>query len=177
MTICVYCSSSNALDPSYIQAAEELGMEIGKRGHTLIYGGTREGLMGVTALSTKKHGGKVIGVIPEILREKNIGYDESDEMVIVKTLRERKLEMENRADAFIALPGGFGTLDEVMEQMALKQLGYHEKPIVFLNTLGFYSTLMSHFERIFDEKFTHPYWRKLYTVEETPAQIFTVYGW
>src|SRR5512134_3823260 len=109
-TICVYCSSSEALDPSYFQAANELGAQMAQQNCALVYGGGRIGLMGALARAVRDHGGKIIGVIPQSLKEKELAYEACDELIITKDLRDRKAIMETRADAFVALPGGFGTL-------------------------------------------------------------------
>jgi hypothetical protein len=120
--------------------------------------------MGATAKALHEEGGKVVGVIPEALNIRGIVYDTCDEIFITKGLRERKAIMDERADAFIALPGGFGTLEELLEIITLKQLGYHDKPIVILNVSGFYDDLVELFEKIIHEKFAKPQSRNLYYV-------------
>lgn len=175
-TICVYCASSNNLSDHYKKSAQELGIEIGRRGYTLVYGGTLEGLMGIIAQSVKKSGGKVIAVIPELLHRRHMDFDESDQVIVTPDMRERKAIMQNRAEAFVVLPGGFGTMDEVMEQIALKQLGYHKKPIIFVNTEGFYETLYTHFEKIYTDNFAHPSQKSLYTSADTIAQVMELLG-
>ena len=152
-TICVYASSSDALDPVYCEAAEHLGALIARRGHRLIYGAGQVGLMGVVARAVHAHGGHVIGVIPERLRALELAYEGADELIVTETMRERKAIMESRADAFIALPGGFGTIEELVEVVVLRQLHYHDKPIVLLNTNGVYDALLSFFHRLHDDHF------------------------
>lgn len=169
--ICVYCSSSSAVAPEYFQAAEELGEVMARAGKTLVYGGGCIGLMGAVARSVHQHGGKVIGVIPEYLRLKEVCYEDSDELIITETMRERKAIMEARADAFLALPGGFGTLEEIMEILTLKQLQRHAKPIIFLNTCGFYDPLLAQFQKLYDEQFTKAEFAAFYHVAQTPAGI------
>ena len=144
MRICVFCSSSNAIEASYFREARLLGREIARRGHTLIYGGGDIGTMGALARAVKDGGGKVVGVIPAALNAlPGVGYQGADEIIVTDTLRERKTIMEENADAFIALPGGLGTLEELLEIITLKQLRYHAKPIVVLNTEGYYDPLFS----------------------------------
>jgi len=164
-TICVYCSSSEAIDTVYFQAAREIGEMIGARGHTLIYGGGRMGLMGEVARAVQAAGGQVIGVIPEALMAQC--YDLADEIITTRDMRERKAMMEARADAFIGLPGGFGTLEEVLEILTLKQLRYHEKAIVLANVAGYYDHLLEVFEHLYIQQFAKAEYRALYYV--TPS--------
>jgi uncharacterized protein (TIGR00730 family) len=131
--LCVYCSSSDRLDPKYAAAATALGREMVGRGWGLVYGGGKTGLMGAVARAVKKEGGRVVGVIPEFMKARELAFDEADELVTVITMRERKLLMETRADAFVTLPGGWGTLEEIMEILTLRQLEVVKKPCVFLN--------------------------------------------
>ena len=163
-TICVYSSSSCNIDRLYFEVAEELGEAIALRGDTFLFGGGMIGLMGATAEAVHKHHGKVIGVIPKALNIKGVVYDYCDELVITEGMRERKAVMDARSDAFIALPGGFGTLEEVLEIITLKQLKYHTKPVVILNTAGFYDSLLAQFEEIIDQKFAKPESKGLYYV-------------
>lgn len=152
-SVCVYCSSSNAIADKYPPVAETLGREIARRGHTLVYGGGAVGLMGVLARAAHEVGGTITGVIPSKLQDREgIAY-EADEMIVTDTMRERKRIMYKTADAFIVLPGGFGTVEEFMEVLTLKQLGYHDHPIAILNVDGFFDTLLSFFEELRDGKF------------------------
>ncbi len=168
-TICVYCSSSDAIDRVYFEAAVELGREMAARGWSLVYGGGNIGLMGALAEAVHGAGGRVVGVIPRALAEKGLAYADAEEMIITRDLRERKATMEARADAFIALPGGFGTLEELVEIVTLKQLSFHSKAMVLLNTAGFYDELLRVFERMYSLQFAKPVYRKLYHVAATPA--------
>lgn len=118
--ICVFSSSSNTIDQAYFSAADELGREIAIRGSTLLFGGGLTGLMGACARAVHSQGGRVVGVIPEALNEKGIVYDGCDELIVASDMRERKAQMDARSNAFIALPGGFGTIEEVMEIITLK---------------------------------------------------------
>lgn len=170
--LCVYCASSDRLDPKYFAAAEELGRELVARGWGLVYGGGKTGLMGALARATKSAGGRVVGVIPEFMKLRELAFDEADELVTVVTMRERKLLMEARADAFVALPGGFGTLEEFMEILTLRQLDVVKKPCVFLNQDGFYDDLLRLFERMLAEKFFKPSNMQLFRVAATVPEIF-----
>lgn len=162
--ICVYSSSSCALDKVYFEAARKLGREIALRGDSLLFGGGMTGLMGETARAVHEHKGKVIGIIPEALNVKGIVYEYCDELVVTTGMRERKATMDARSDAFVALPGGFGTLEELLEIITLKQLRYHDKPIVILNANGFYDKLLEQFEQIITERFAKDESRKLYFI-------------
>lgn len=171
--LCVYCSSSDRLDPKYAVAAEELGRELVARGWGLVYGGGKTGLMGAVARAVKARGGRVVGVIPEFMKARELAYAEADELVTVVTMRERKLLMEARADAFVALPGGFGTLEEIMEILTLRQLDVVKKPCVFFNQDGFYDPLLQLFGRMLAEKFFKPSNMELFRVAATVSDIFT----
>src|SRR5438477_2078937 len=154
--LCVYCSSSDRLDKKYYSAATELGERLVAEGWGLVYGGGKTGLMGAVARGTKAAGGRVVGVIPEFMKVRELAFDEADELVTVITMRERKLLMETRADAFVALPGGWGTLEEIMEILTLRQLDVVKKPCVFLNQAGFYDPLLQLFDRMLAENFFKP---------------------
>lgn len=163
-TICVYSSSSSNIDRLYFEVAEKLGAAIALRGDALLFGGGMIGLMGATAKAVHKHHGKVIGVIPKALNIKGVVYDYCDELIVTEGMRERKAVMDARSDAFIALPGGFGTLEEVLEIITLKQLKYHNKPVVIINTDGFYDNLLAQFRKIIDQKFAKPQSKGLFYV-------------
>ncbi len=171
--ICVYCSSSDRLDAKYYAAAEALGRALAARGWGLVYGGGKVGLMGALARTVKAGGGRVVGVIPQFMCDKELAYDEADELVTVITMRERKMLMEARADAFVALPGGWGTLEEIMEIPTLRQLDVIRKPCVFLNQDGFYDELFRFFGKMVEERFNKPTNLSLFevacTVDETVA--------
>lgn len=152
-SICVYCSSSDAIDDAYPPVAAALGRELARRDHTLIYGGGAVGLMGVLAEAAHEAGGTVKGVIPSKLQNREgIAYD-ADELVVTESMRERKRLMYQNADAFIVLPGGYGTVEEFMEVFTLKQLDYHDHPIAIVNVDGFFDTLLSFFEELRDGRF------------------------
>src|SRR4051794_14773121 len=170
--LCVYCSSSDRLDAKYYAMATELGRELVARGWGLVYGGGKTGLMGAVARAVKAEGGRVVGVIPEFMKARELAFDEADELVTVITMRERKLLMETRADAFVALPGGWGTLEEIMEILTLRQLDVVKKPCVFLNQDGFYDPLLQLFETMLREKFFKPSNMELFRVAQTVSDVF-----
>ena len=170
--LCVYCASSDRLDPKYSAAAAELGQTLVSRGWGLVYGGGKTGLMGAVARAVKREGGRVVGVIPEFMKARELAYEGADEIVTVVTLRERKLLMETRADAFVTLPGGFGTLEEIMEILTLRQLNVVRKPCVFFNQDGFYDDLLRLFDRMLAEKVFKPSNLRLFSVATTVPEIF-----
>ena len=171
--ICVYSSSSDAIAPSYFSVAYELGALIVQHGYALVYGGARVGLMGELARAVHAHRGTVIGVIPETIRAWGMAYDLSNELLVTANLRERKALMETRSEAFIALPGGFGTLEEILEVLTLKQLQVHTKPVVFINTRGFFDRLIDLFEHFYAEQFAREQYRQLYFVAPDAASAIT----
>ena len=168
-----YCASSDRLDPKYYAVAAELGRELVARGWGLIYGGGKTGTMGAVARSVKQAGGRVVGVIPGFMKARELAYEEADELITVVTMRERKLLMENRADAFVTLPGGWGTLEEILEILTLRQLDLVRKPCVFLNQDGFYDPLLQLFERMLAEKFFRAGNLELFRVARTTVDVFT----
>jgi hypothetical protein len=145
-TICLYCGSRPGVEPAYTQAAAAFGEAVAARGWSLVYGGGSVGLMGVAARAALACGGEVVGIIPRALLEREQGMMDVSELLVTESLRERKGLMFDRSDAFVALPGGFGTLEEVVETLTLRQLRYHDKPIYFLNTAGFYDPLLAFFQ-------------------------------
>ena len=169
MNICVFCASSDHVDTVYTGVARELGIEMASRGMTLVYGGGNNGLMGVLSKELHDRGGTVIGVIPELLKGLGYAYAGADEMVVTDGMRERKAVMEERADGFICLPGGFGTLEEILEIITLRQLGFHNKPVVIINRDGFFDGLLSQFERAFGDRFVHEKHRALYHITDDVA--------
>jgi uncharacterized protein (TIGR00730 family) len=142
LTICVYCGSGDGRDPRYAEAAEQLGHAVARAGHGLVYGGGDRGLMGTVARAVKTGGGHVTGIIPHFLVSKEKLMSEADEIILVDDMHQRKMKMFERADAFVALPGGIGTLEELVEQMTWSQLGRHNKPIVMADIGGFWRPLM-----------------------------------
>ena len=173
MNICVFCASSNAIDDAYFKDAERLGQLIGDRGHCLVNGGANVGLMEAVTIAAKKAGARTIGIIPERMQEKNLVSNHAHEVEITSGMMERKERMRQMSEAFVALPGGFGTLEEILEVITLKQLDYHRKAIVFVNTSGFFSHLFEQFERAFIENFSKPAYRALYHIAESPEEAIT----
>ena len=142
-SICVYCGSRAGENPLFADAARAVGGWIGARGGQLVYGGGRSGLMGIVADATQAAGGRVVGVIPQTLVDKEHARHACDELHIVQTMHERKAMMAQRSDAFLALPGGIGTFEELFEVWTWRQLGYHDKPMGLLNASGYYDGLLS----------------------------------
>jgi uncharacterized protein (TIGR00730 family) len=173
-SLCVYCSSSDRLEPKYPEAAGRIGAGIAARKWTLVYGGGRSGLMGAVARGAKQAGGRVVGVIPEFMKVRELAFTEADELISVLTMRERKMLMETRADAFLALPGGWGTLEELLEILTLAHLDALAKPVVIFNQDGYYDELIALFDRIVREKFMHETIRRKFAVARTEAEIFAL---
>ncbi|BDC36320.1 MAG: TIGR00730 family Rossman fold protein [Candidatus Methanoliparum thermophilum] len=173
MNICIFASSSDAVSSDFLKAAGELGELIGKKGYTLVYGGTNVGLMGEIAVSVQKNGGKVIGVIPWFIRDEGISNSSADQLIVTEDMYERKRIMEDMSDAFFALPGGFGTLEEIFEVLTLKQLKRHNKPIIFFNTKGFYNRLFDFFEQIYKEKFAKSAYKNTYYITSDPQDALS----
>lgn len=169
--ICVYCSSSDRLSADFYEVGTEFGRALAQRGHMLVYGGGTTGIMGAVARGVKSAGGHVIGVIPEFMKGLELEFEEADEMITVTTMRERKQAMEDRADAFVALPGGWGTLEEVMEILVLRQLDRHTKPSVFLNHAGYYDHLLAFFEHMIAERFGKEASRSFFAVRDTAQGV------
>jgi uncharacterized protein (TIGR00730 family) len=141
-SVAVYCGSRFGDSPAFAQAARTLGELIGRSGVTLVYGGGRVGLMGTVADAVMASGGQVVGVIPQALMDREVGHSGLTELHVVQTMHERKQLMAERADAFISLPGGIGTLEELYEVWSWQQLGYHDKPVALLNVDGYYDPLL-----------------------------------
>ncbi len=152
-SVCVYCGSKPGVDPSYAALATEVGQWIGAHGGQLVYGGGRNGLMGIVAESTRAAGGRVVGIIPRALVEREWAHEGCDELHVVETMHERKRMMMERADAFLALPGGIGTFEELFEAWTWRQLGYHDKPVGILNHQGYYDHLMNFIQQVVREDF------------------------
>jgi hypothetical protein len=151
--LCVYCGSREGLLPAYAEAARAVGAEIGRRGWRLVYGGGRAGLMGTVADAALAAGAQVIGVIPRSLMEREVGHGGLTELHVVETMHERKQMMAERSDAFLALPGGIGTFEELFEVWTWRQLGYHDKPIGLLDAGGYYAPLLRFMDRTVDQGF------------------------
>lgn len=166
--ITVYASSSDALTPDYFQYATELGLALAREEYNLVYGGSSVGLMGRIAETMKNHGRKVVGIIPKMIYDKVPQLEGIDELILTDTMHQRKAEMAQRGDAFICLPGGFGTLEEMLEIITQKQLHYHNKPIVICNYNNIFEGLLNQFEILVENNFAKPVTQTLYKVVESP---------
>lgn len=152
-SICVYCGSRSGLNPAYAAAAAQVGHWIGSHGGQLVYGGGKSGLMGIVADAALQSGARVVGVIPKALVDKEWAHHGCTELYIVDTMHDRKRMMAERADAFLALPGGIGTFEELFEVWTWRQLGYHDKPIGILNVAGYYDRMMDFLASSVKEQF------------------------
>ena len=170
-SICVYCGSSPGRSPVYLNAAKDLGTEFGKRGMTLVYGGSTIGLMGEVARSAIASGGKVIGVITQALLEQKVAFDGLSDLRIVKDMHERKSVMAELSEGFIALPGGYGTYEEFFEMLTWLQLGIHSKPCGLLNVNGYYDKLLEFLDHAVVEQFIHEPHRKLILASSQPGAL------
>lgn len=170
-TICVYCGSGPGADPAFMEAARELGRILAENHARLVYGGGSVGLMGALANAVLDHGGEVTGVIPEFLMARERKFTRAQEIVVTRDMHERKQVMFERADAFVALPGGIGTLEETIEQMTWAQLGRHKKPILFANIHDFWDPLFDLFERMDKLQFIHSADRFQYLVAAQVDEI------
>lgn len=169
--ICVFCASSPGARPGYVAAAQQFGQTLARREIGLVYGGGRVGLMGAIADAVLQAGGDVIGVMPEALIAREIGHRGLSDLRVVGSMHERKALMAELADAFVALPGGFGTFEEFCEVLTWGQLGLHQKPCGILNTRGYYDPLLSMFDHAVAERFVRPDHRSLVIVGDTPEQL------
>jgi uncharacterized protein (TIGR00730 family) len=169
--ICVYCGASNRVSERYMLAAQEVGKLLATNGLGLVYGGGRMGLMGMVADSVLDNGGKAIGVIPKHLQDREVRHEKLSELYVVDTMHIRKQMMAERSDAFLILPGGYGTLEEAFEMLTWKQLGLHNKPIVFLNIFDFWTPLQELKQHLSDESFIKQDDLKLFSLVESPDQI------
>ena len=170
--ICVYCSSSNYLPEKFYIFAKELGEKIAKNNYDMVYGGTTVGMMGVIASNAQSNGSHVIGVIPERIASFGLKNLELSEIITTKDMRERKATMEKYADVFVAAPGGFGTFEEVFEILVAKQLGYHKKPIIFLNFDGYYDNMLKMFATVYENHFAKQEMKSLYCIIDSIDDMF-----
>lgn len=170
-TVCVFCGSSEGAREDYAAAARGLGRAMAGRGLRLIFGGGQVGLMGVVADAVMEAGGEAVGVMPKSLLEKEIGHQRLTELQVVGTMHERKALMADLADAFVALPGGYGTFEEFLEVLTWAQLSLHEKPCGLLNVAGFYEPLITLFDHAVEEGFVRPDHRSLALLEEDPQRL------
>ena len=170
--VCVFASSSNNLSEDFYRDAAKLGALLGQAQMNIVYGGSRLRLMYACALEVKANGGKIYGVMPEKLRDYGVGNPEDcDEFFLTSGMRERKAKMDELSDAVIALAGGFGTLEEISEMIVQKQLGYNQKPIIILNTNGFYDSLINFFEDIITQGFAKKNTKELFFIANSPEAV------
>jgi uncharacterized protein (TIGR00730 family) len=169
-SVCLYCGSSDAADPVYLENAAELGRALAQSGVRLVYGGGGVGLMGAAARAAAGAGGRVLGVMPEFLRRREILYDEV-ETVVVRSMHERKLLMFEESDAFAVLPGGIGTLEEVVELLSWRRLDLHAKPIVFVDVKGYWKPFFTLIEHTIREKLTPPGFAQSWITVERADQV------
>jgi uncharacterized protein (TIGR00730 family) len=176
MNVCVFCGSSPGHDELFAEAARETGRLLARGRHTLVYGGGNIGLMGLVADATLAHKGKVIGVIPDFLMKREVGHQGLTELVVVNSMHDRKKKMADLSDAFIALPGGWGTLDELAEILTWRQLGLIQQPVGLLNLDSFFSPLVAQLKVMSDRGFLHKDNLNFLTVEATPEKLLTSLG-
>jgi uncharacterized protein (TIGR00730 family) len=172
--VCVFCASAAGAHPQYLSAAVDLGRRIAQRGYGLLYGGATVGAMGAVADAALARGGSVVGVIPEVIREREIDHKGLTEQHVVGTMHERKALLSSRADAFLALPGGYGTMDEFIEIVTWAQLKIHAKPCVLVNVNGFYDPLLRFLDHTVREGFIQPENRGLVQVAGDPEQALAL---
>ncbi|MDR3614008.1 MAG: TIGR00730 family Rossman fold protein [Candidatus Obscuribacterales bacterium] len=172
--LCVFCGSSPGAKPEYVAAATAVGTYMAKKGIGLVYGGGRVGLMGAVADAALAAGGEVLGVIPQALFEKEIAHPGLTQLCVVGSMHERKAHMADLSDAFMALPGGFGTFEELFEVITWSQLGVHRKAFGLLNTLGFYNELLSFCDTAMNEKFINPVDRQLVLANAEPEKLVDI---
>ena len=170
-SVCVYCGSKPGHRPEFAQIAVQVGTWIGQHQGQLVYGGGRNGLMGLVAEATLAAGGSVVGIIPTALVEKEWAHHGCTELHVVDTMHERKRLMAEKADAFLALPGGIGTFEELFEVWTWRQLGYHDKPIGILNSLGYYDSLLGFIGQVVEQGFMGYWQTALVTVGKEPEDL------
>jgi len=174
--VAVYCASADGVDPVYRVAAAELGRELGRRGVGVVYGGASVGLMSAVADAALAEGGRVIGVIPEVLVTMEVVHEALTELHITETMHTRKALMAERADAFIVLPGGFGTLEELFEVLAWQTLKIHAKPVLLLNTNGFYNKMLAFLDHCVTEGMLRAKARAVVLVADTVQEALEKLG-
>lgn len=176
MNICLYGASSNEIDEIFISSTEELGEKIARAGHNLVYGGGAAGLMGAAARGVKKGGGKVVGVAPSFFQVDGVLFSDCDELIYTETMRQRKQIMEERADAFVAVPGGIGTFDELFEILSLKQLGRHNKPVAVFNIDGYFDSFENMLNMAVERKFMTAKSRELVKVVHSAEELIEYFS-
>jgi hypothetical protein len=175
MTVCVFASSSSRINSEYGETARKLGRLLAKEGIDVVFGGGGIGLMGKLADSVLENGGRITGVIPAFMKEEGWGHHGVSEMIITRDMGERKKKMFGLSEGVIALPGGVGTLEELTEAITLKQLSLYHGPIVILNTLGFYDSLIAFFDNMVHEHFLRPRHKDIWQVVNTPEDALEAF--
>jgi uncharacterized protein (TIGR00730 family) len=175
-SLCVFCGSQHGSDRRFRAAATRLGESVAGAGLKLIYGGGRVGLMGAVADAAMAAGGEVIGLIPARLLEREVGHRAITDLIVARDMFDRKDQMIARADAFVVLPGGLGTLDELLEVVTLRQLGYHGKPIVLVNLAGYWDPLIALVDQVIAHGFAAPSVRALYRVVDSVDEVLPALG-
>jgi uncharacterized protein (TIGR00730 family) len=170
-SVCVYCGSRLGAQPAFAQAARDIGTSIGQQGGQLVYGGGHAGLMGMVADAALAAGATVVGVIPQALVERELGHQGLTELHVVQTMHQRKQLMAERSDAFVALPGGIGTLEELFEVWTWRQLGYHDKPVGLLNVGGYYDRLLAFLDETGAQGFVPDAQRALLQVDDDAQRL------
>jgi len=170
MNVCVYCSSSDRVDPVFFDAARKLGRLLGERKNNLVYGGGNTGPMRALAEGVKETGGRVLSVIPKLFDERGLTFADSDETVVTANLQERRITMIRDSDVFMALPGGFGTLEEVAENLTMRQLGLHPRPLCLVDVQGFWEPFMALLDHMVQGNFAKPEHRALVHVAGSPEE-------
>lgn len=181
MRICVYAASSAQVNQEYLQTAHTLGELLAKSGHSIVYGGGSQGLMGAVANGALAHGGEVIGILPKFMADLEWGHPGLTELQLVEDMRERKHRLLTDSDAVVALPGGCGTLEELFEAITLKRLGIYFSPIILLNTRNYYTALQTFMQQVIDEKFMNSehvaMWSLIDAVEDVLPKIISTPKW
>ena len=172
-SLCIFCGSNAGAQPAYVEAAEAVGRRLAQRGLRVVYGGGKIGMMGAVADAARAEGGEVIGVIPQAIFDLEIGHTGLDDLRVVGSMHERKALMAELADAFIALPGGIGTLEEVFEVYTWAQLGIHSKPLGLIDVAGYYQPLVAFLDHAVQERFLRPETRNMLAVSENLDDLIT----
>jgi len=170
-SVCVYCGSKPGLEPQFAQVAQQVGRWIGQHGGQLVYGGGKAGLMGVVAQATLEAQGRVVGIIPKALMEREMAFTQCQELIVVETMHERKRLMAERSDVFVALAGGIGTLEELFEVWTWRQLSYHDKPIGILNTAGYFNHLLAFLKTSVTQELLSDWQMNLVQIDESPLTL------
>lgn len=176
MNVCVFCGSATGNNILFADASRQLGALLGANGHTLIYGGGNIGLMGIVADSVLQAGGQVVGVIPDFLLKREVAHRALTELIVVDSMHERKMKMADQSEAFLAMPGGWGTLDELAEILTWRQLGLIHQPIGLLNTLNFFDPLLATMQTMVDQGFLKEENLRSLIVHDTPKSLLTSLG-